>query len=385
MLPQELDAVGFTVQASQVRLTSSQSYIFNSVLSIFGKDIRENVRFLVTFNVGGQPPVLEAIKEAKLPCLLDSNGEPCHQSFNNRTVYVSNQTGDRLSPIEWDISMQNFQCFFAELSKMPVKSLQLTKEVLNKREILLNSVDCLETTCQVHLMKMEELRKIEEIISLHKDDVDANRDFEITMIVPKKRQVAVDPNLTAMNCSQCEVTCQYPYNPQSWNILTSLARLDYVGAFFEVVSTLVESMSNPSCKVCPGKCANKEHVSDCTRWIYVQEEETRTLYDVRKKYDNAMEKTLSAEELKNALQGEVEQLKFDIVKSMGDITSCSNLLKKIALRGDPLTTPEYITLMIENEEKEKKYGHKKRIQSLKDILKKAQLTKDIMDGVPVFL
>lgn len=32
---------------------------------IFGKDIGENVRFLVTFAYGDQPPVLEAIKEAK--------------------------------------------------------------------------------------------------------------------------------------------------------------------------------------------------------------------------------------------------------------------------------------------------------------------------------
>nr|CAH0106881.1 unnamed protein product [Daphnia galeata] len=42
----ELDAVGFVVQSALVRLTSSQKYIFNSVLSIFGKDIERNILFL---------------------------------------------------------------------------------------------------------------------------------------------------------------------------------------------------------------------------------------------------------------------------------------------------------------------------------------------------
>ncbi|KZR99992.1 Uncharacterized protein APZ42_003915 [Daphnia magna] len=166
---------------------------------------------------------------------------------------------------------------------------------------------------------MEELQKIEEIIALHKDHVNTNKNFEITSKVPKKKRIEVDNNQTALNCSKCEVTCHYPCNPNLW--------MGFCPAF-----------------VCPGKCATKDHAYEGTRWTYVQEDETRTLYDIRKKYDDAMAKTLSAEELKNALQGEVEQLKFEIFKAMDEITRCANLLKEIALRGDPLTTPECINL-----------------------------------------
>jgi hypothetical protein len=77
------------VQSALARLTSAQTYIFNSVLSIFGKDIKENVRFLVTFSDGSAPLVLGAIKEARLPCQMNSNNLPCHQSFNNAAVYIS--------------------------------------------------------------------------------------------------------------------------------------------------------------------------------------------------------------------------------------------------------------------------------------------------------
>ena len=45
---QELDAVGFVVKSSENRLDEKQKYIFNSVLSIFGKNVKDNVRFIVS-------------------------------------------------------------------------------------------------------------------------------------------------------------------------------------------------------------------------------------------------------------------------------------------------------------------------------------------------
>ncbi|KZR95486.1 Uncharacterized protein APZ42_010775, partial [Daphnia magna] len=185
---------------------------------------------------------------------------------------------------EWDNAMQNFQSFFTELSKMPIKSLQLTKEVLNSRESLHITIQGREATIQAHLMKMEELRKIEEIIALHKDQVNANKNFEITVEVRKKKRIEVDNNQTALNCSKCEVTCYFKETTTFFNIVA-------------ITNSLLSS--GRACKVCPGKCATEDHSNEHTRWMYVQEDETRTLYDIRKKYDDAMAKTLSAEELKN--------------------------------------------------------------------------------------
>ena len=119
LLAQELDAVGFVVQSALTRLTHSQEYIFNSVLSIFGKNVKENVRFLATFADGKRPPVLEAILAADLPCRLDSKGLPCHQKFNNGAIYVNNQDDeeDEMSPIQWKNGMKNFELFFKEMEE----------------------------------------------------------------------------------------------------------------------------------------------------------------------------------------------------------------------------------------------------------------------------
>jgi len=48
------------------------------------------------------------------------------------------------------------------------------------------------------------------------------------------------------------------------------------------------------------------------------------------------------------------------------------LKNKALLPGDPLTTVEYIAMMIENEKKEKKSGYVERIKGLEDVQRKAK-------------
>uniref|UniRef100_A0A3B4GG97 Septin-type G domain-containing protein n=1 Tax=Pundamilia nyererei TaxID=303518 RepID=A0A3B4GG97_9CICH len=79
----EIDAVCFVAQAALARLTPTQKYVFDSVLSIFGKDVAENIRILVTFADGQRPPVLEAINAAGVPCPKTKDGLPVHFKFNN--------------------------------------------------------------------------------------------------------------------------------------------------------------------------------------------------------------------------------------------------------------------------------------------------------------
>ena len=45
---QQVDAVCLVVQAPSARLTPIQRYIFKSILSIFGNDIKDNIRIMAT-------------------------------------------------------------------------------------------------------------------------------------------------------------------------------------------------------------------------------------------------------------------------------------------------------------------------------------------------
>ena len=65
----QLDGIGFVVQASSACLTHTQQYIYDSILSIFGKDVSENIFIMTTFADSQEPPVLAAIKLAKYPTI----------------------------------------------------------------------------------------------------------------------------------------------------------------------------------------------------------------------------------------------------------------------------------------------------------------------------
>jgi hypothetical protein len=131
------------------------------------------------------------------------------------------------------------------------------------------------------------------------------------------------------------------------------------------------------CNICPGNCPDGDHKNEDAKWDFIQQEETITMDHVRQKYQEAMGQKLSAEGILNGLQNEVEQLKSDIIKTMAEITRCSNVLREKALRGDPLSTLEYIQIIIDDERRDEKPGYEERIKSLEDVLERARITQDI--------
>ena len=54
----QLDAVGFVTQSSLPRLTTMQTYIFDSILRLFGKDIEDNIFLMFTFADGPKPQAM---------------------------------------------------------------------------------------------------------------------------------------------------------------------------------------------------------------------------------------------------------------------------------------------------------------------------------------
>uniref|UniRef100_A0A673NLJ9 Zgc:171695 n=1 Tax=Sinocyclocheilus rhinocerous TaxID=307959 RepID=A0A673NLJ9_9TELE len=80
-----IDAVCFVMKATQIRISGKELYIFHSVLSLFGRDIENNIVFLFTHSDGGPPTdALSAIKKAQIPCRRDGKKQPVHFLFNNQ-------------------------------------------------------------------------------------------------------------------------------------------------------------------------------------------------------------------------------------------------------------------------------------------------------------
>ncbi|XDV25664.1 hypothetical protein PO909_029543 [Leuciscus waleckii] len=348
-----IDAVCFVVQGSLARLTHTQKYIFDSILSIFGKDIAENILVLVTFADGKKPPVLEAIKVSEVPCSTNESGEPLHFKFNNSALGFS--------------SMNKF---FTSLNKMETKSLSLTQEVLKERQQLEVHVQGLQPQINAGLTKLDEIKKTRDALDQHKTEMEANKDFEyeLEVIVPKQTENTSRSYLT--NCQKCHFTCHDSCIYGNDNDKEKCS-----------------AMKDGKCRVCPGKCAWNVHSNQKYKWDYVTEKRKDTYQDLKKRFEDAHGQVMSKEKIFEELEKQLELVQ-DIVAGLIEKSQKSlERLEEIALKPNPLSTPDYIDLMIESEKQEAKLGFQDRIQSLMEVRKNAEIISKVSTGevLPVHL
>ncbi|XP_068457413.1 uncharacterized protein [Clinocottus analis] len=199
----DIHSVCFVVQAALARLTPSQKYVFDSVLSIFGKDVAENIRVLVTFANRQQPPVLGGINEAGVPCPKTKNGLPIHFKFNNSALFAVNKSpeagGDDEDEDEeggfdqmfWNMGTKSMKRFFVALNVIETKSLTMTKEVLRERKQPNKSYLNLQKQVKVELAKLQEIEETIQTVKNHEAEINRNESFEFEVTVRKPVKVLI--------------------------------------------------------------------------------------------------------------------------------------------------------------------------------------------------
>ncbi|XP_064425509.1 uncharacterized protein LOC135361297 [Latimeria chalumnae] len=269
-----IDSVCFVVQASQSRLTPTQKYVFDSILSIFGKDIAENIRVLITFADGKKPPVLAAIEASDVPCTRDSNGMLCHFKFNNSALFANNEgenSNENFDKLYWNMGESSMKKFFLDLSKMKTKSLLLTKEVLEERKKLEVNVNGLQVQIRAGLVKLEELRKTKKVLEENKAEMDANKNLEYEVEVTEGRKEPVKHFTTA--CQKCSFTCH-----------ENCAYHD------DDDKKHCCAMTNGLCTVCPANCSWSLHRNVPYIWVYEPRKIKKTYSELKKNIRKQMVK-----------------------------------------------------------------------------------------------
>ncbi|XP_028328704.1 uncharacterized protein LOC114479299 [Gouania willdenowi] len=373
----EIDAICFVAQASLARLTATQKYVFDSVLSIFGKDVAENIRILVTFADGQRPPVLEAINESGVPCPKNKDNLPLHFKFNNSALFAHNKSsahniaGDHdddddddesedggFEGMFWEMGTKSMKRFFAALNLIQTKSLKLTKEVLKERQQLEVSVENLQVQVRLGLAKLEELKETREKLKEHEAEINRNKNFEFEVIVIRPYQEDISrTGHFITNCQQCQVTCHYPCSRAN-----------------DAEKYCCSAMGpNGYCKQCPGKCLWNVHFNQKYRWDHREVKEKRSVGELQKKYQKASGETITVKWLVGKLKVQYALVHNKVVALMEESAKCLNRLKEIALKPNPLSTPEYIEMLIEGEKNEGKPGWKQRVHALNSMKEKAEL------------
>ncbi|XP_053569240.1 uncharacterized protein LOC128659694 [Bombina bombina] len=355
-----IDAVCFVVQSS---LAHTQKYILNSVFSIFGKDIKDNILILINFSDGERPPVLEAIKIENIPYSQDSNGDPVHFKFNNSALFANNQTSNMsFNKMFWDMGKDSMGTFFTSLNQMQTKSLKLTKEVLKERKELEVTLQALHPQIKSGLAQLEAIRQKEVVLQQQRQLMEDNKDFEfeITVTVPRKVDTG---GKFVNNCQKCHFTCHFPCSHGDDNMKIQCS-----------------AMQNGYCTICPDKCVWSVHFNQKYRWIYEELKEKRTYEEIKNNFEKASGEVMTTEKILTELNDDYKIVRQNMFILINRASQSLKRLHEIALRPDPLTTTEYIDMMIESEKQEVKPGYQERTKSLTDVKEMAELIKKIEKG-----
>ncbi|XP_065326020.1 uncharacterized protein LOC135932518 [Pelmatolapia mariae] len=335
----EVHAVGLVMKASDNRLGDRLLYVFDSVMSLFGKNMEKNIVALITHSNGRRPEnVFKALEVGNIKCAKKGKNQPVYFLFDN-CQHGERREENTISKNTWEITQKNMHQFTDFLEKSGPQKLMRTVEVLNDWIRLKASIQNLKERIEFIELKQTEIRqihealKIQEIINKHEVEMKKNEEFTVEVDEPYKDKQPIDGGQRllvfyrgAVCCTVCEENCHYPGCTMAWK------------------PEHCKVMKGGRCTVCTNKCPASDHVKD--KWRYV----TKTRRVMKK--NEEMKKTYEKNELECALGR--SRLKT-LTKEVNDLTAADSSLNKEEMQQkneDHQKESEKKCTLLENLEKE---------------------------------
>ncbi|CAG0903961.1 unnamed protein product [Darwinula stevensoni] len=339
-----LDAVGFVLQASNTSLTLIEKYAFDSVQSVFGKDVINNIFLMITFADRKFPLVLEAFREGNIP-FVD------FFRFNFSSLFASNDAKNfedyhEFAATSWRSSSRSFSNFLAKFQESKPLRLQLSMRVLKRRDAIGKKIVTSHDRIDDALLALSSIKNETVPLERRKDETSSKRNFPSQAQVTKQRRVELRVGEYATNCMRCNFTCHYP---------CTISKEGQMGAC---------DVINPEtgyCRVCPSKCHFREHVNSGHRFESYNVTESKTLEDLKRSSGKAIpgktftESSKASPEKHTAIRSEVTDLVREAHKNLCE-------LEKISHMPNRTTAADYVELLISAENHQMKPGWTDRIR-----------------------
>jgi hypothetical protein len=323
-------------------------YILDSVLSLFGRDVKDNIRLLVTFADMAHPPVVEACASAKFP--VTSAGGIAYSKFDNSVLYASNEQQDEddfsFDELFWQMGQENYQKFFAVLEKMNGRDLASTREVIQRRLLLDQSLKDIERGLEVYLVNVENVQMFRRKIKEYGDKMEANRNFVLETKEVRRVKVDCDRGFVAYNCRHCQRTCEDPVRSINFD-------------YFR------KSKKQCSHIFCP--CPAFEHEYQQFQWRQVSEKVSTILPEMKAEYESNGNDKLTTEKLLMGCLHELKMTKAKLFCLLARVGSSCLLLEATALRSNTLSLADYLSLMRSRVAEELAPGYLTRLEILKEL------------------
>ena len=354
-----LDGIGFVCQAGSVRLTPTQLFIFNSIFSMFGKNVKDNIFVMCTFCDGATPGVIEALKEAKIPV-------DYVYKFNNSALYEAN-TNKENQDWYWNTGSASFRDFFTQFERARPMSLQLTQEVLQERETLETVIIGLQERTAIGMSLLNKLRSEIKILEDNRSVIEANRNFEYEVCEDTIKKVDLEKGKFVTNCLKCNMTCHYPCkyaNDEDKKKCSAMKR---------------NGKDDASCRVCPKGCQWIDHRNATYRMITEKRIIKKEYGNLKKNFEVASNAKMSHEDVIEALKCEIDVAFEDVFKLIMETHKHTKRLDEIAFRPNHLSDVDYIQLLIDVQLQQKEDGYLNRIQAYRVLQERAKTWQHAMD------
>uniref|UniRef100_A0A3P8U4M4 AIG1-type G domain-containing protein n=1 Tax=Amphiprion percula TaxID=161767 RepID=A0A3P8U4M4_AMPPE len=311
----EVNAVGLVMKSSENRLSDRLWYIFDSVMSLFGKGIEKNIVALITHSNGTNPEnVLQALEAAEIKCARDEKNQEQRKT----------KTGPQ--------------------------KMNTTVEVLNERVRLTACIQNLQERIGFIEEKQTEIKQTEEALKKHEEEMKKNKNFTVEVDETYKDKKPIKGGMWglvfydgAVTCKVCEENCHYP------------------GCTTAPSPQRCEILKDGRCTSCTRKCPVEDHVKEEKIYVTKTRRVKKTLEDMKKKYeDNLAEREKKSSLLEN-LKTEMNQLEADKTRWLEEAYQHVVNLEKIALKAHSISTYVHLDFLIE---KMKEKGDAEKVQEL---------------------
>uniref|UniRef100_A0A8C9XHK3 AIG1-type G domain-containing protein n=1 Tax=Sander lucioperca TaxID=283035 RepID=A0A8C9XHK3_SANLU len=333
----EINAVGLVMKASVNRLSDRLRYIFDSVMSLFGKDIEKNIVALITHSDGQIPEnVLKALEAANIKCAEDEENEPVCFMFNNRQSTQKTKKNKVALKSAWDITMDQISNFTDFLKENSPQKLETTVEESKIHTRLTACIQNQEERIRFIDLKQAEIQQTMEGLKKHEQEREKNEEFTVEVDEVYKDKEPIRGGQWglfyegAVCCKTCDENCHYPGCTVAWR------------------PEDCEVMKDDRCTSCTGKCPVSDHVKEEWKYVNKTRKVKKTLNDMKEKYEKNKAGSQSKLSLLETFQQKIEELQKEkdqlLEKSFEHVVQ----LDQITLKVDSISTRVDLDYLIEN-------------------------------------
>lgn len=331
----ELHAVGLVLKASDNRVTDRLMYVHQSLMSLFGKDMAENIVALITHSNGRTPKdALQALETADIKCARNEKSQPVHFLFDNFQHEDRTEETDNLQD---NVSVRGTETFTDFLEKIKPQKLCETVEVLNGRIGLSACIQNLQERIKLIELKQNETKQTQEALEQYELEMKKNEKFTVEVDEPYKdkkyvKGLAFCWLIRPYICTVCETNC---FSLFFWG----------------------------RC-VCRSHCLPSDHLQ--TDWLYVTRTRRvlKTETEIKKKYENNKAQAENQLSLLENLEKEMEDLATEMSQLLEEAYQHVVKLDQIALNVNVISTHVHLDYLIE---KMKEKGETAKVNKLEDM------------------